>query len=293
MEAEHKATVKALEDKNQALAEKFNKETIELENRHARELSAFQQQLTGYMKTVEALKLELTTASMSHKNAAAENAQQKRKLEEAMLQAEANRRLLEYNHQKEVNSLREQVEGLKLQVERVTSQTVVATSVLEDKEKLKKAFDEALQNLNSLKQENAMLHFKLNDLHARHSAAQTLIDNNVTQERNLNSKIHDLEKSLSRMSNVSDLDLTVYQNLDDMAVQLHVNRQKLEEKQQLEKKLTDKIKSLEEEVKEARKALDFTEKNYEKKLKDMKNTCDKLHSKALTDNATSIQVKIF
>lgn len=285
MEATHKTELKALE-------EKFNKETIELENRHARELSAFQAQLTGYMKTVEALKLELTTASMSHKNAASENALQKKKLEEAMLHAETNRRLLEFNHQREVKSLREQVETLKTQMERVTTQTVAATPVLEEKEKLKKTLEEAVQNLNSLKQENALLSFKLNDLHSRYSVAQTLIDNNATQERNLNSKIHDLEKSLSRMSNVSDLDTTVYQNLDDMAVQLHINRQKLEEKQQLERKLTEKIKSLEEEVKDARKALDFTEKNYEKKLKDMKNTCDKLHSKVLTENATSHQVRV-
>ena len=74
-----------------------------------------------------------------------------------------------------------------------------------------------------------LFQFKLDDLSSRYSAAQSLIENNQLNERNLSNKIFHLEKSLSRMSGISfgELDETAYQTLDEMNLQYQITKKQL------------------------------------------------------------------
>lgn len=259
------------DEQYRALVDRYNKELPDLESKHAKELSVFQAQLSNYKKTVETLKLELVNRSESQQSIVAEVNTLREKL---------------LHNQKDKDMLNEQIKLHKVQLEELTSKYVAAASVLDSKESIERSLEEALTNVAMLKQENDVLKFKYDDLSARYSAAQSLIENNQAHERSMSHRIYDLEKSLSRLSGVStgtisEFNETTYQNFDEVAVQFHVTRQRLQEKTDLERQLVSKINSLEEEVSRANEQLDranLEKESYEKQLKDMKNTCDKMRS---------------
>lgn len=259
------------EDQYRNLADRYNQELPDLESKHAKELSVFQAQLSSYKKTVEALKLELVNRSDSQQSIVSEVNSLREKL---------------LHSQKDKEMLNEQINLHKVQLDELTSKYVAAASILDSKESIERSLEEALTNVAMLKQENEALKFKHDDLSARYAAAQSLIENNQAHERSMNNRIFDLEKSLSRLSGVSvsmlsEFNETTYQTFDDVAVQFHATRQKLEERAELERHLVEKIRSLEEEVTRAHDELNRTnleKESYEKQLKDMKNTCDKLRS---------------
>lgn len=282
--------LQSLKEENKLVADRLNKELPDLESRHAKELSVFQAQLAHYKKTVETLKLELVNRSEAQNRAQAEADMFNSKLEELQVQAENTRRLQELNNQKEKELLNEQIELHKIQLDEITSKYVAATTVLESKESIERSLDQALVNAATLKQENDGLKFQLDDLSSRYSAAQSLIENNQAHERTMSSRIYDLEKSLSRLSGInvstlSEFNETTYQTLDEVAIKYQLTKQRLEEKEQLEKVLIDQIKNLEDNGCKMRKELEqanLTNKSYEKQLKDTKNMCDKLESEMIT-----------
>ncbi|KAI4487627.1 hypothetical protein M0802_011983 [Mischocyttarus mexicanus] len=277
-------------EENKLLADRLNKELPDLESRHAKELSVFQAQLAYYKKTVETLKLELVNRSEAQSRAEAEAEIFNSKLEELQIQSEHSRRLQELNNIKEKELLNEQIELHKIQLNEITSKYVAATSVLESKESMERSLEQALLNAATLKQENNGLKFQLDDLSSRYTAAQSLIENNQAQERTMSSRIYDLEKSLSRLSGInvsmfSELNETTYQTLDEVTIKFQLTKQKLEEKEQLEKMLVDKIQELENDGYKMKKELEqasFTNKSYEKQLKDTKNMCDKLETELMS-----------
>ncbi|KAL2713201.1 golgin subfamily A member 4-like isoform X1 [Vespula squamosa] len=282
--------LQSLKEENKLLADRLNKELPDLESRHAKELSVFQAQLAHYKKTVETLKLELVNRSEAQNRAQAEADMFNSKLEELQVQAENTRRLQELNNQKEKELLNEQIELHKIQLDEITSKYVAATTVLESKESIERSLDQALVNAATLKQENDGLKFQLDDLSSRYSAAQSLIENNQVHERTMSSRIYDLEKSLSRLSGInvsmlSEFNETTYQTLDEVAIKYQLTKQRLEEKEQLEKVLIDKIQNLEDNGSKMKKELEqanLTNKSYEKQLKDTKNMCDKLESEMIS-----------
>ncbi|XP_014603127.1 PREDICTED: golgin subfamily A member 4-like isoform X3 [Polistes canadensis] len=282
--------LQSLKEENKLLADRLNKELPDLESRHAKELSVFQVQLAHYKKTVETLKLELVNRSEAQNRAQAEADIFNSKLEELQIQAENSRRLQELNNIKEKELLKEQIELHKIQLDEITSKYVAATSVLESKESMERSLEQALLNSATLKQENNELKFQLDDLSSRYTAAQSLIESNQVHERTMSSRIYDLEKSLSRLSGInvsmlSELNETTYQTLDEVAIKFQLTKQKLEEKEQLEKKLIEKIQELENDGYKMKKELEqatFTNKSYEKQLKDTKNMCDKLETEMIS-----------
>ncbi|XP_043671342.1 A-kinase anchor protein 9-like isoform X2 [Vespula pensylvanica] len=282
--------LQSLKEENKLLADRLNKELPDLESRHAKELSVFQAQLAHYKKTVETLKLELVNRSEAQNRAQAEADMFNSKLEELQVQAENTRRLQELNNQKEKELLNEQIELHKIQLDEITSKYVAATTVLESKESIERSLDQALVNAATLKQENDGLKFQLDDLSSRYSAAQSLIENNQAHERTMSSRIYDLEKSLSRLSGInvsmlSEFNETTYQTLDEVTIKYQLTKQRLEEKEQLEKVLIDKIQNLEDNGCKMKKELEqanLTNKSYEKQLKDTKNMCDKLESEMIS-----------
>ncbi|XP_054003067.1 pericentrin-like isoform X3 [Hylaeus anthracinus] len=302
-----------LQEKNNILEETLSdqrsviQKLTDLETRHAKELSIFQAQMSHYKKTVEALKLELVNRSESQQTAQAEVNQYKTKLNELKVQYEKSRQIQELDYLKAKEMLTEQIKLHKLQLEEMTSKYVAVTAVLESKESIERSLEQALTNAATLRDENESLKFKLDDLSSRYSAAQSLIENSQVHERTLNNKIHDLEKSLSRLSGInmstfSELNETTYQTLDEVAIQYQMTKQKLEEKAELEKLLVNRIESLETDVRKTKAELEesnLTKKSYEKQLKDMKNTCDKYKSELSllkredSDNQTSLQAKVY
>ncbi|KAK2581852.1 hypothetical protein KPH14_002317 [Odynerus spinipes] len=278
--------LQSLKEENKSLADRLNKELPDLESRHAKELSVFQAQLAHYKKTVETLKLELMNRSEAQNRAQAEANMYKTKLEEFQVQAENARRMQELNNQKEKELLNEQIELHKIQLDEITSKYVAATTVLESKESIERSLEQALVNTAALKQENDGLKFKLDDLSSRYSAAQSLIENNQVHERTMSSRIYDLEKSLSRLSGInvsmfSEFNETTYQTLDEVTIKYQLTKQKLDEKEELEKVLINKIQDLEDNACKMKEELDqatLTNRSYEKQLKDTKNMCDKLES---------------
>lgn len=282
--------LQSLKEENKSLADRLNKELPDLESRHAKELSVFQVQLAHYKKTVETLKLELVNRSEAQNRAQAESNMYKKKFEEFQVQAENACRMQELNNQKEKELLNEQIELHKIQLDEITSKYVAATTVLESKESIERSLEQALVNAATLKQENDGLKFKLDDLSSRYSAAQSLIENNQAHERTMSSKIYDLEKSLSRLSGInasmfSEFNETTYQTLDEVTIKYQLTKQKLEEKEELEKILIDKIQELEGnecKMKEELEQATLTNRSYEKQLKDTKNMCDKLESEIIS-----------
>ncbi|XP_043509217.1 pericentrin-like isoform X1 [Frieseomelitta varia] len=278
--------LKQLKEENKTLADRLNKELPDLETRHAKELSIFQTQLSHYKKTVEALKLELMNRSESQQTAQAELDECKSRFDEFKIQVEKARQIQNLSHQKEKEMLGEQINLHKLQLEDITSKYIAATAVLESKESIERSLEQALTNATTLKEENENLKFKLDDLSSRYSAAQSLIENSQSHEKTLSNKIYDLEKSLSRLSGInistlSELNETTYQTFDEVAIQFQLTKQKLEEKAELEKLLTQRIENLEENVRKSKEEMqqaNITKKLYEKQLKDMKNVCDKYKS---------------
>lgn len=276
--------MKILKDENKVLADRLNKELPNLETRHAKELSVFQTQLIHYKKTIEALKLELMNHAESQKIAQSEVHLYKTKLDELRFEAENERRMQSLHFQKEKELLNEQIKLHKIQLEEITSKHIATMSILESKESIERSLEQALSNASTLKQENDSLKFKLDDLSYRYSAAQSMIENGQVHERTLSGRIFELERSLSRfdatsISTVSELGETMYKTLDEEVIQNQMTKQKLEEKTEMEKLLIEKIHTLEEEICETRDELEqanLAKKAYEKQLKDMKNTCDKL-----------------
>ncbi|XP_066586159.1 uncharacterized protein [Prorops nasuta] len=271
-----------LKEENKMLSDRLNKELPNLETQHAKELSVFQTQLADYKTTVEALKSELVSNRQPHDSCQSEIKMYKQKLEEA----EDKIKIHELAHKKEKEMLYEQIELHKIQLNDVITKYKSATSILGSRETLERSLDQAVTNTSLLKKENEELKWKLDDLSSRYLAAQSLIENNQARERTLTSKMHDLEKSLARFSSfssstLSELNHVSYLALDDSVIENQLFKKKLEEKAELEKLLTDKINNLEEDVCRKSKELDeanLTKKSYEKQLKDIKNTCDKLQS---------------
>jgi len=284
LKAKHEECMKILKDENKMLADRLNKELPDLESRHAKELSVFQTQLAHYKKTVEALKLELVNHAESQKIAQSEVHLYKAKLDELRFEAENERRMQNLHFQKEKELLNEQIKLHKIQLEEMTSKHIASMSILESKESIERSLEQALSNAAALKQENDTLKFKLDDLSCRYSAAQSFIENSQTHERTLSGKLYDMERSLSRfdvtsVSTVSELGETMYKTFDEEAIQHQLTKRKLEEKLEIERVLIEKVRVLESDLIKANNELEQTniaKKTYEKQLKDMKNTCDKL-----------------
>ncbi|XP_051157468.1 pericentrin-like isoform X3 [Leptopilina boulardi] len=245
--------------------QKIRDEKIKQENVHSKELAVFQAQVVNYKKTVEALRLELMNRSE--------------------LQSSRTNSSLQRSKVDDLGDdlLNEQIRLHKIQLDDMTAKYMAAASVLESKESIERSLEQALSDVAALKQENEILKFKMDDLTARYAAAQSLLENNQMHERSLNTKIYDLEKTLSRISgistNSSPFDATVYQNLDDFATQYQHHLLELEEKSHLEMKLQSRIQDLEKNIREANDELEQAnnmKRSYEKQLKEMKNTCDKL-----------------
>ncbi|XP_067211849.1 golgin subfamily A member 4-like isoform X3 [Linepithema humile] len=283
IKAKHEECMQILKDENKVLADRLNKELPDLETRHAKELSVFQTQLSHYKKTIEALKLELVNQAESQNIAQSEVHLYKTKLDELRFEAENERRMQSLHFQKEKELLNEQIKLHKIQLEEITSKHVTSMSILESKESIERSLEQALLNAATLKQENDTLKFKLDDLSYRYSAAQSMIENSQVHERTLSGKIFEMERSLSRfdatsISTISELGETMYKTFDEN-VQNQMTKQKLEEKTEMEKLLIEKIHILEEEMLKTNDELEqanLAKKVYEKQLKDMKNTCDKL-----------------
>ncbi|KAM0724726.1 Pericentrin [Formica fusca] len=284
IKVKHEECIKVLKDENKMLADRLNKELPNLESRHAKELSVFQTQLVHYKKTVEALKLELMNHAESQKVAQSEAHLYKSKLDELRFEAENERRMQSLHFQKEKELLNEQIKLHKIQLEEITSKHIATMSILESKESIERSLEQALSNATMLKQENDSLKYKLDDLSCRYSAAQSMIENSQMHERTLSGKIYELERSLSRfdatsVSTVSELGETMYKTFDDEALQHQMIKRKFEDKMEMERLLVEKIHILEEDLHKANDKLeqtDLAKKTYEKQLKDMKNTCDKL-----------------
>ncbi|XP_025266921.1 pericentrin isoform X3 [Camponotus floridanus] len=282
--AKYEENIKVLKDENKIVTDRLNKELLNLESRHAKELSVFQTQLAHYKKTVEALKLELVNHSESQKIAQSEAQLYKSKLDELRLEAENERRMQSLQFQKEKDLLNEQIKLHKIQLEEITSKHIATLSILESKESIERSLEQALSNAATLKEENDSLKYKLDDLSCRYSAAQSMIENSQMHERNLSGRIYELERSLSRfdatsVSTVSELGETMYKTFDDEVLQHQMIKRKFEDKMEMEAKLVEKIHILEEDLHKANdklKQTDLEKKTYEKQLKDMKNTCDKL-----------------
>lgn len=255
-----------------------------MESRHAKELSVFQTQLAYYKKTVEALKLELVNHAESQKLAQSEAHLYKSKLDELRFEAENERRMQSLHFQKEKELLNEQIKLHKIQLEEITSKHIATMSILESKESIERSLEQALSNAAALKQENDTLKYKLDDLSCRYSAAQSMIENSQVHEKTLSGKIYELERSLSRfdatsVSTVSELGETIYKTFDDEVLQNQLIKRKFEDRLEMEGLLVEKIHILEEDLNKANDKLeqtDLAKKTYEKQLKDMKNTCDKL-----------------
>ncbi|XP_032673747.1 A-kinase anchor protein 9-like isoform X3 [Odontomachus brunneus] len=284
IKGKHEEFIKILKDENKTLADRLNKELPDLESRHAKELSVFQTQLAHYKKTVEALKLELVNRAESQKIAQSETNLYKSKLEELKFEAENECRRQNLDFQKEKQLLNEQIKLHKIQLEEITSKHIATMSILESKESIERSLEQALTNAATLKQENDTLKFKLDDLSCRYSMVQSAVENSQAHERTTSGRIFDLERSLSRfdatsVSTNSELCETMYKTLDEEAIQYQLMRRNLEEKTEMEKLLTNKIRTLEECLLEANDELeqaDLAKKAYEKQLKDIKNTSDKL-----------------
>ncbi|XP_012253145.2 A-kinase anchor protein 9 isoform X3 [Athalia rosae] len=301
----YESQLKLLTEENRILSDRLNRELPDLESRHAKELSVFQTQLTNYKKTVEALKLELMNHSEAQKTAQAEVGLYKSRIEDLTLQMESNRRQQSLKYKAEREMLQEQIRLHKIQLDEITSKYVASTSVLESKESIERSLEQALTNVTILRQDNESLKHKLDDLSAKYSAAQSLIENSQLHERSMNSRIFDLEKSLSRLSGVSintgsEFNETTYQTFDEVALQFQMTKQRLDEKALLERKLVERINGLEndvarsnEELVQATERLErasdelqkvnqelekvtLTNRSYEKQLKDMRNSRDKL-----------------
>lgn len=273
-----------MKDENKTLTDRLNKELLNLESKHAKELSVFQTQLAHYKKTVEALKLELVNHAESQKVAQSEAQLYKSKLDELRLEAENERCMQSLHFQKEKELLNEQIKLHKIQLEEITSKHIATLSILESKESIERSLEQALSNAATLREENDSLKYKLDDLSCRYSAAQSMIENSQLHERTLSGKIYELERSLSRfdatsVSTVSELGETMYKTFDDEILQHQMIKRKFEDKMEMEAKLVEKIHILEEDLHKANDKLiqtDLAKKTYEKQLKDMKNTCDKL-----------------
>ncbi|XP_046753841.1 centromere-associated protein E-like isoform X2 [Diprion similis] len=305
---DYEKQLKLVIEENKTLSDRLNRDLPDLETRHAKELSVFQTQLTTYKKTVEALKLELVNHSEAQRTAQAEVVLYKSRVEDLTLQMEANRRQNSLKSKAEKEMLQEQINLHKIQLDEITSKYVAASSVLESKESIERSLEQALTNVTILKQDNEALKFKLDDLSAKYSAAQSLIENSQVHERSMNSKIFDLEKSLSRLSGVSfntgsEFNETTYQTFDEVALQFQMTKQRLEEKALMEKQLVERINGLENDVSkttenlvQANERLEKTSqelqkvnqelekanqvnRTYEKELKDLKNSQHKSKSK--------------
>ncbi|XP_032454885.1 centromere-associated protein E isoform X3 [Nasonia vitripennis] len=249
--AKHASEIKELSLRHEAELQKLRDENHNLETHHAKEMSVFQTQLTNYKRTIESLKLDLVTRKETHA--------------------------------KDKELLTEQIKLHKLQLDEMTTKYIATTSVLDSKESIERSLEQALNDAATLRTENESLKFKLDDLSSRYSAAQSLIENNQVHERTLSNKIFTLEKSLSRLSGISfaELDQTAYQTLDEMSLQYQITKQKLEEKAVMEKELVQKIQDLQDLVSKTRTELEsanLAKESYEKQIKDMKNTCDRLKS---------------
>lgn len=291
IKAKHEECMKMLKEENKILADRLNKELPNLETRHAKELSIFQTQLAYYKKTVEALKLELVNHTESQKLAQSEVNLYKSKLDELRFETENQRRLQDLQYHNEKDLLNEQINLHKLQLEEITSKQIAAMSILDSKESIERSLEQALANASVLKQENDTLKNKLDDLSFKYSAAQSVIDSSQIHERTLGSRIYDLEKSLSRFdstnvnSTSSELCETVYGTFDEELIQYQLTQRKLQEKMEMEKLLVDKVRTLEENLFKANNELEranLAKETYEKQLKDMKNTCDKLQQEINT-----------
>lgn len=284
IKTKHEESMKLLKEENKLLTNRLNKELPELESRHAKELSVFQTQLAYYKKTVKALKLELVNHAESQKVAQTEANLYKSKLEEYKFEAENERHRQHLHFQKEKQLLTEQIKLHKIQLEEMTSKHIATMSILESKESIERSLEQALTNTTMLKQENDTLRFKLDDLSCKYSMAQSAMENSQAHERTLSGRVYDLERSLSRfdatsVSTNSELCETMYKTLDEEGIQNQLIRQKFEENLEMEKLLTEKIFTLEENLLRANDELqktDLAKKAYEKQLKDMKNTSDKL-----------------
>lgn len=258
--------------------QKVRDEKLQQENVHSKELAVFQAQVVNYKKTVEALRLELMNHSETQ-SSRTNSSLQRSKIDDLG-----------------DDLLNEQIRLHKIQLDDITAKYMAAASVLESKESIERSLEQALSDVASLKQENEMLKFKLDDLTARYSAAQSLLENNQMHERSLNTKIFDLEKTLSRLSGISSssspFDATVYQNIDDFATHYQHHIHELEEKTQLEKKLQSRIDDLEKSIQIANDELEQSNnmnRSYEKQLKEMKNTCDKLQQEASRNKNEEIE----
>ncbi|XP_011700437.1 PREDICTED: thyroid receptor-interacting protein 11-like isoform X2 [Wasmannia auropunctata] len=289
MKAKHEECMKVLKEENKMLADRLNKELqleTDLESRHAKELSVFQTQLAHYKKTVEALKLELVNHVESQKVAQSEVHQYKVKLDELRFEAENERRMQNHHFQREKELLNEQIKLHKIQLEEMTSKHIASMSILESKESIERSLEQALSNAAALKQENDSLKFKLDDLSCKYSAAQSIIESSQVHERTTlsGSRLYDMERSLSRfdatsVSTVSELGETMYKTFDEEVIQHQLIKRKLEEKMAMEQLLVEKIRILEADLTKANDELeqaDVARRTYEKQLKDVKNTCDKL-----------------
>ncbi|XP_025158189.1 pericentrin isoform X3 [Harpegnathos saltator] len=284
IKVQHEESIKMLKDENKMLADRLNKELPDLESRHAKELSVFQTQLAYYKKTVEALKLELVNHAESQKVAQSEANMYKSKLEEFKFEAENEHRRKNLHFQKEKQLLSEQIKLHKIQLEEITSKHIATMSILESKESIERSLEQALTNAATLKQENDALKFKLDDLSCRYSMAQSAVENSQVPDRTLSCRVYDLERSLSRfdatsVSTNSELCETMYKTFDEEAIQHQLIRRNLEEKTEIERLLTEKIRTLEENLLRANNELeqaDFAKKSYEKQLKDTRNMSDKL-----------------
>ncbi|CAD6234489.1 GSCOCG00001950001-RA-CDS [Cotesia congregata] len=270
------------EEQYKGLFERFNSELPALESKHSKELHVFQTQLTTYKKTVNNLKTDLDNRIKS----------------EQLVMSDLNnakRQLMLCQQDKEM--LEEQIKLHKVQVEELTVKYMAASSVLNSKESIERSLEEALINVETLKRDYETLQSKYDDVSAKYAATQSLIENTQSHERAMNHRGFEYDKSLSRMSGLnasfaSEINATTYQTFDDFSIQYEMMKKRLEEKDSLEKKLTDKISGLEDKISKITKQLEETnleKESYEKQFKDAKNRCDKMMSELKTmkeSNAT-------
>ncbi|XP_074102979.1 uncharacterized protein LOC141530035 isoform X3 [Cotesia typhae] len=286
IDANHQAEVAKIkqryEEQYKGLFERFNSELPALESKHSKELHVFQTQLTTYKKTVNNLKTDLDNRIKS----------------EQLVMSDLNhakRQLMLCQQDKEM--LEEQIKLHKVQVEELTVKYMAASSVLNSKESIERSLEEALINVETLKRDYETLQSKYDDVSAKYAATQSLIENTQSQERAKNHRGFEYDKSLSRMSGLnasfaSEINVTTYQTFDDFSIQYEMMKKRLEEKDSLEKKLTDKISGLEDKISKITKQLEETnleKESYEKQFKDAKNRCDKMMSELKTmkeSNAT-------
>uniref|UniRef100_A0ABD2XID6 Pericentrin/AKAP-450 centrosomal targeting domain-containing protein n=1 Tax=Trichogramma kaykai TaxID=54128 RepID=A0ABD2XID6_9HYME len=245
-EIKHDKEIKELQLKHEAELQKLKEENKVLEIRHQNEMSALQAKYEDCVTKCITFESELKKQMKIYK--------------------------------KEKSLWNDQIQLHKLQLEEMTTKYLSATAVLDSKESIERSLEQAQSEAATLKTENDSLRFKLDDLTARYSAAQNLLENNQIQERTLNNKIFSLEKSLSRVSGISlnEFDETMYHTLDGIAIEFQMTKQKLEEKAILEEELVKKIQDLEDLVRQGQKELEsanIAKEDYEKQLKDMKNNC--------------------